>query len=130
MSAHMDIIFFNNYDIIYTYVDELRGGCDMHILKKINQLRLDRKWSLYRLSTESGVSQSTLTNMFNRETLPSITTLECICSAFGITLSEFFKENESITSTQEEELLALFRSASEDAKKSIITLLRELTNPK
>ena len=102
----------------------------MHILKRINQLRLERKWSLYRLSTESGVSQSTLTNMFNRETLPSITTLECICHAFGITMSEFFEENASAPSTQEEELLALFSSVSEDAQKSIITLLQELSNSK
>ena len=36
----------------------------MDVLKKINKLRIDRNWSVYRLSVESGVSQSTLTNMF------------------------------------------------------------------
>ena len=99
--------------------------CPMHILKKINQLRLERNWSIYRLSLESGIAQSTLTNMFNRETLPSITTLECICSAFGITLSEFFAE--STAQSDADELLSLYAGISEEAQKSILTLMRELT---
>ncbi|MBO5362919.1 MAG: helix-turn-helix transcriptional regulator, partial [Clostridia bacterium] len=67
----------------------------MDVLKRINQLRLERNWSIYRLSVESNIPQSTLTNMFNRETLPSITTLECLCSAFGITLAEFFNDHDA-----------------------------------
>jgi transcriptional regulator with XRE-family HTH domain len=98
----------------------------MDILKKINQLRIERNWSIYRLSVESGISQSTLNNMFNRETLPSITTLECICSAYGITLSEFFKE-EITFSDSEQELISLYRSASNPTKESILTLLREIS---
>ncbi len=98
----------------------------MHILKKINQLRLDRGWSIYRLSVESGVAQSTLTNMFNRETLPSITTLECICGAFGISLSAFFAEESNHTSSNEEEVLKLYAGISDEAKASVLSLLREL----
>ncbi len=56
----------------------------MDVLKRINQLRLDRNWSVYRLSVESGLPQSTITNMFNRETLPSIITLQALCDGFGI----------------------------------------------
>ena len=101
----------------------------MNILKKINQLRLERKWSIYRLSVMSGVSQSTLTNMFNRETLPSITTLECICNAFNITLSDFFKEDETNAHGQDElELLAYYRLASENTKKVIMMILKENTS--
>ena len=98
----------------------------MDVLKKINKLRIDRNWSIYRLSVEAGLSQSTLINMFNRETLPSITTLECICSAFGMTLSEFFKE-EITFSDSEQELISLYRSASNPTKESILTLLREIS---
>lgn len=99
----------------------------MDILKKINKMRIDRGWSIYRLSTESGVSQSTLTNMFNRETLPSITTLECISSAFGITMSEFFLEDCEKKDNAEQELLLLYRSAPDNVKKSIINLLRAIS---
>ena len=95
----------------------------MDVLKKINKMRIDRGWSIYRLSTESGISQSTLTNMFNRETLPSITTLECICSAFGITMSEFFFD-EALPKTDEEEFITLYRSSCDAVKNSVLNLLR------
>lgn len=99
----------------------------MDILKKINKMRIDRGWSIYRLSTESGVSQSTLTNMFNRETLPSITTLECISSAFGITMSEFFLDESDGKNCDELEILALYRSSPDNVKSSILNLLRAIS---
>lgn len=39
---------------------------------------------------------STLANIFSRNTIPSIPTLETICSGLGITLSQFFAENEMV----------------------------------
>ena len=100
----------------------------MDVLRKINKMRLDRGWSVYRLSVESGISQSTLTNMFNRETLPSITTLECLCHAFGIAISDFFAEpTDAQPTNDEQELFALYQQLSEDGKKGLLTLLREFT---
>lgn len=96
----------------------------MDVLRKINKIRIERNWSVYRLSIESGISQSTLTNMFNRETLPSITTLECICSAFGISLSDFFLEEDEAKVTDEAEILNLYRTAPDEVKTAIAVLLR------
>lgn len=101
----------------------------MNILKKINKMRLEREWSVYRLSLESGVSQSTLTNMFNRETLPSITTLECICNAFGITMSEFFAEDAVKPSeTVESEFNFLYNKIDDESKKSLLMIMRKLAD--
>ena len=104
----------------------------MDILRKINKMRLDRNWSIYRLSVESDIPQSTLTNMFNRETLPSITTLASICKAFDISLSDFFTEKpeyEEYTDS-EKELLDMFNSVSREARESILCLLREIRKNK
>lgn len=123
----MEIIFKNICVIIYTYgAFYEKGGYRMHILKKINQLRIERGWSIYRLSVESGIPQSTLTNMFNRETLPSITTLECLCEAFGISMSSFFAETDEIPPNDEKELLALYAGVSDEAKQAVLSLLKEL----
>ena len=104
----------------------------MDILKKINKMRLDRNWSIYRLSVESEVPQSTLTNMFNRETLPSITTLASICKAFNISLAEFFEEDAESDecSSSEKELLDIFNSLSIEVRESILCLLREIIKNK
>ena len=68
----------------------------MDILAKIDMLRNERKWSIYKLSEESDVPQSTLANMFARKTLPSITTLQSLCDAFNISMSEFFYEPKDV----------------------------------
>lgn len=69
------------------------GGDIIDVIKKIDTLLTEHGWSDYRLSAESGLSASTIANMRRRNTIPSIPTLEAICHAFGITLSQFFNED-------------------------------------
>ena len=66
----------------------------MDVLALIKAHMLQRGWSEYKLAQQSGVAQSTINSLFRKNNNPSITTLESICSAFGITLSEFFAQGE------------------------------------
>lgn len=70
----------------------------MDIIQRIDSLMEERQWSDYKLSVESGLSSSTIANIHRRNTIPSISTLEAICNAFGITLSQF--SNERLTTVQ------------------------------
>ena len=63
------------------------------VISRIENLMDERKWTAYRLAKETGLSSSTITNMFRRNTVPSIPTFETICEAFGITLAQFFAED-------------------------------------
>jgi len=75
------------------------------------------------LAEEAGLSQSALSNMYSRETLPSLGTLFNICDALGISPSDFFREDTSGENTTEEEaLLNNYRRLSKESK----TLLSEL----
>ena len=101
----------------------------MSVLEKIKKLQNERGWSTYKLAYEAGLTQSTLSNMFARGTCPTVDTLERICEAFGITLSEFFNENDKVihVSTDELELLSTYRSLTEkekDAVKSMVSALK------
>ncbi|MCI8287418.1 MAG: helix-turn-helix transcriptional regulator [Lachnospiraceae bacterium] len=60
-----------------------------------------RNWTEYRLAKKCGLSESTLANVFRRNTTPSIPTLEALCKGFGITLSQFFAEDEMVELTPE-----------------------------
>ncbi|MBR4702104.1 MAG: helix-turn-helix transcriptional regulator [Oscillospiraceae bacterium] len=73
----------------------------MNTLERLQKLLKDRGWSEYRLSKECGLSQSTIGNIYRRNTTPSIDTLEIICKAFGITLSQFFSETDMVELTPE-----------------------------
>ncbi len=92
----------------------------MEILEKIDVLRKERGWSINYLALESGLTQSTLNNLYSRKTEPKISTLRSICGAFNISLSDFFKEEENA----EEELVRLVKSLSEENKKALIQLLK------
>lgn len=74
----------------------------MDAKQRIKDLMEQRHWSEYRLAIESGLSQSTIANIFNRSTTPSITTLEAICNGFGITLAQFFAEGNMVQLSPEQ----------------------------
>lgn len=68
----------------------------MDIHEKLRLLLRERGWSEYRLAKESGLSESTIANIFRRNATPSFSTLESICKSLGITLSQFFAEDEMV----------------------------------
>ena len=98
----------------------------MNTLERIRKLLNGRNWSMYKLSKASGVSQSTLSNMFSRNNDPSISTLEDICKAFGITLSQFFaNEGELVVLTKEQsEMLEKWSSLSAEQKSSLLKSMK------
>ena len=100
----------------------------MDVLERIGQLRDERRWSNYKLSQVSGVSQTTLRNMFTRNTLPGIATLEAICEGFGMTLSQFFANGEeSVPLTDEQSaMLKAWGTLSEEQKAAFMQLMKKL----
>lgn len=68
----------------------------MNTNERLRKMLNDRGWTEYRLARKCGLSQSTITNIFKRNTVPSVATLESICKGFGITLSQFFAEEKEV----------------------------------
>ena len=93
----------------------------MEVLEKIEKLRKEKGWSINYLAMESGLTQSTLNNLYSRNTEPKISTLRAICGAFGITLSDFFKEEES-----DDELIRRVKGLSESNKKALLQIVKNL----
>jgi transcriptional regulator with XRE-family HTH domain len=65
----------------------------LNVNMRIKQLMDERGWTEYKIARMSGLSQSTVTNLFKRNTVPSIPTLEAICQGFGLTLAQFFADS-------------------------------------
>lgn len=99
----------------------------MDVIKQITELTKERGWSTYRLSYESGLSSSTIANIYRRNTIPSLTTLESICSAFGITLSQFFaKDMNAVPLTKEKKhLFGMWVDLTPSQKSLIEGLIKE-----
>lgn len=97
----------------------------MDVIKRIENLKNQRGWSDYKLSLESGIAQSTLATMKQRKTPIKIDALQSICDAFGITLAQFFLEDEQveILSEQEHKLVENFRKMSSKKQAALLSLL-------
>ncbi|MCI5957488.1 MAG: helix-turn-helix transcriptional regulator [Clostridiales bacterium] len=97
----------------------------MDAKQRIRELMEERQWSEYRLAIASGLSQSTVANIFNRNTTPSIATLEAICKGLGISLSQFFAEAETVELTPEQqELFESWVSLTKEQKEALAHLIR------
>ena len=97
----------------------------MDINSKIEKLKVERGWTDYDLAQQSLLTQSTIASMKARNSPPKLDTLQAICNAFGITLSQFFLEDEKIEilSEQEKILLEEFRKLPPQKQKALIDLL-------
>ena len=97
----------------------------MDIIARINELRQAKGWSVNNLALEAGLTQSTLNSVLKRGTAPKIDTLQCICGAFGISMSQFFLEDESVEllSPLEKELLAAFRDLPPAKQRDLVSFL-------
>lgn len=80
-----------------------------YVLKRIEELCEKEGWSHYVLAKCSGISQSTISNMFSRTNQPTFVTVAKICDAFGITMAQFFDSGQHLNLTvEQEEILRMF----------------------
>ena len=95
------------------------------ILGRIEQERLSRSWSEYALAENSGLTQSTISTWRRRNLQPNVASIEKICTGFGITLSQFFQEEEPVYLTNEQnELLDLWAKLSPAQRTAVSQMLR------
>ena len=100
----------------------------MDVLERLQKLMDARGWSMYRLAKESGLTESTISNIYRRNAIPSIVTLESICKGFGITLSQFFAEGEMVELTPElQEVFENWRTLTPEQKDATLAMMRAVS---
>ena len=112
----------------YTFVNynTLMVVMSINTQERIRQMMDERGWSEYRLAKECGVSQSTISNIFNRNYQPSLASLEIICKSFGITLSQFFAEGCMVELDEEQyEFFKRWKFLSPEQKQLVSELIRQ-----
>ena len=98
------------------------------ILAAITKYREERGWSEYQLSERAGLPQSTISSWYRKNMVPTVTSLEKICVAFGITLSQLFAEGEcavSLTPSQRT-LLERWSRLNEDQQNAVFLLIDKM----
>lgn len=101
----------------------------MDILKKITELRIERNWTEYELAERSELTQSTISSWYRKNLIPSIPSLERICNAFGITLSQFFLESDCFSeqlSKEQVEILKSWNRLTKEQQRKLTDFLNSL----
>lgn len=98
------------------------------VLKTILQYREERGWTEYQLAEESGLPQSTISSWYRKDMMPTIPSLEKICIAFGITLSQLFAEGDSPVSLtmSQRKLLERWSRLSDEQQSVVFALIDKM----
>ena len=99
-----------------------------YIVERIERIRTAKNISRYRLALTSGLTQSTISNLLNRQNTPSIHTLEKICAGLDMTLAQFFSYDDEYPnlSPEQKNLLDIWASLSEHKRELALAYLSGL----
>lgn len=99
----------------------------MNIINKIRKLQYERGWTDYKLAQAADISQSSLATLYARQTPPKLEMLQRICEAFGITLSQFFLDDEQIDilTEREKKMISSFRKLNPEKQQALIELFSD-----
>ena len=95
------------------------------ILATITAYREARGWTEYQLAERSGLPQSTISSWYRKNMVPTVPSLEKICQAFGITLSQLFAEGEApvVLTESQRTLLEQWNKLSTEQQNALFTLI-------
>lgn len=96
-----------------------------HVLTTIRKYQNAHGWTDYELSERAGMPQSTVSSWFSKQVVPTLPSLEKICAAFGITLSQFFAgEEEAVALTpSQRELLERWSRLNDDQRRAVLQII-------
>lgn len=99
----------------------------MDVIERIKQLAKERNWTEYRLVKESGLSASTISNIYHRGTIPSIPTLEELCKTFDISLAQFFNEEDAYYLTDDQRaMIDIWMCLDSEQKTALLKFIQTL----
>lgn len=97
----------------------------MDIVRRINDFLGLKDWSARRLALESGIPKTVIYRILAHEISPTFEHIEKICSAFNVTVEEFF--NISFTPKAEETvLISVYRKLDSERKRIALLMIEQL----
>lgn len=101
----------------------------MDIHGRIQELIKKKGWSLYKLSEKTGIYKTTVYDWYNdKHYTPDRKSIELVCAALDISLTEFYSGiDENELDGEQILLLELFAKVPKRKRKVVFELLRNLS---
>lgn len=105
---------------------------DIKFIKdRITKLCNQKNWSYYHLAKEAGFQQATLKPIIKEQNMPSLHTIEKICKAFNISISDFFDDNIFKEGTEQKELfISLWEELQPNDQEKVLIYMYGLLHKK
>ncbi len=100
----------------------------MTSMEKIKKLRIAKGLTIYKLSKETGITQNHISDLECGRRNPSLDTLKRLIVPLGISLSELFCDDETVTYLTESErkLVENYRTLPDDKGKLLLEMSEAL----
>lgn len=102
---------------------------ELSVINRIEELRVSKNWSYYKLAKRSNITLSTLFSMIRTPHIPTIHTLAKICNGFGISLSSFFyylNDSSDISTGNFLDVLPLWETLDSESKHLALNYMKGL----
>ena len=101
----------------------------MNVSERLKYYMERRGMTIYALAKASGLPWQTVKNLVNQMNNPTVATVDMLCRGLGITMSQFFSDEEEMISltAEQKELLEQWNVITEDEKKVFVDLLNLMT---
>ena len=92
---------------------------EFDVIGRIQELCRSRSWTYYRLAKASGIPYSTLSTMLHKTNVPSVPSLMKICDGLGITLAQFFSDQDETAklTTDQKQCLSIWNRLDSTGKE-------------
>ena len=101
------------------------------VAQRVDDLRIKRGWSIYKLSQESGVPAPTISKWFQTKLYPSIPILMQICNGFGITMANFFADDDLVQiSPEHRKLIDDFSALNKGEQEAVKAFIKSYLDNK
>lgn len=103
---------------------------EFDVVARIRELCASRSWTYYRLAKASGIPYSTLSTMLHKTNVPSVPSLMKICEGFGITLAQFFSDQDETArlTADQKDCLVLWNGLDAESKALASAYMQGLTD--
>lgn len=97
-----------------------------YIGPRIKELCDKQQITKYRLSQMTGVTQTVLSRIIKGENVPTIQTIEKICSALNISLAQFFAkdENPPDLTAEQKEIIETWNGLNPEERERLMKIIR------
>lgn len=95
------------------------------VLAAITAYREERGWTEYQLAERSGLPQTTISSWYCKNIVPTIPSLEKICTVFDITLSQLFSNGDEpvLLTESQKKLLKCWAGLGKEQQAIIFALI-------